>query len=187
MFKYDLGDGADLRVMELRHAQEMFDFITTNREYLGKWFDWVYRVDSVEKMREFIQKSLKVFAEDGLPLVGIWQDDELVGGIYFFPVDKHISATEIGYWLGGAAAGRGLMSRAIRAMLGYVFEDVKINRIGLQAELTNTRSRAVAERLGFTFEGIRRQVWVHGGQRMDMASYAMLAEDWQGARGESKS
>jgi ribosomal-protein-serine acetyltransferase len=171
--------------MELRHAQEMLDFITANREYLGDWFDWVYRVDSVEKRREFIQNCLKQFADDGLPLVGIWQDDQLVGGIYFFPVNKHISATEIGYWLGSAAAGRGLMSRAIRAMLGYVFHEVKINRIALQAELTNTRSRAVAERLGFTFEGIRRQVWVHGGQRMDMASYAMLAEDWQEARGES--
>jgi hypothetical protein len=47
LFKYDLGEGADLRVMELRHAQEMLDFITANREYLGigltgfiAWIQW---------------------------------------------------------------------------------------------------------------------------------------------------
>jgi ribosomal-protein-serine acetyltransferase len=48
------------------------------------------------------------------------------------------------------------MTRAARAMLSFVFDDLRLNRVGLQAEVGNTRSYAVVKRLGFIFEGIRR-------------------------------
>ena len=112
--------------------------------------------------------------------MGIWQDGVMVGGLLFFPLDRRVRATEIGYWLGERAAGRGLMTRAARAMLGFAIEELNVNRVGLQAEVGNQRSRAVAERLGFTLEGIRRQAWVGSdGAFVDMASYSLLTSDWQ--------
>ena len=35
MFTYDLGDGAELRILEARHAEEFFAFIAANHAYLG--------------------------------------------------------------------------------------------------------------------------------------------------------
>jgi ribosomal-protein-serine acetyltransferase len=65
-------------------------------------------------------------------------------------------------------------------MLGFVFEDLGVNRVGLQAEVSNQRSRALAERLGFTLEGIRRQGWVNSdGEPVDMAAYSLLASEWR--------
>jgi len=181
VFKYDLGNGADLRILEVRHAPIFFDFTVANRAYLGEWLGWANTIITVEDAQNFIKRGMMRLAEDGLPWVGIWQADQMVGGMLFFPVEWRIRATEIGYWLGQEAAGRGLMTRSVRAMLGYAFDAIQLNRVGLKAEVDNTRSRAIAERLGFTFEGIQRQGWINanGDHLVDMASYAMLASDWQ--------
>jgi ribosomal-protein-serine acetyltransferase len=72
------------------------------------------------------------------------------------------------------------MTRAARAILGFVFDELDVNRVGLQAEVGNQRSRAVADRLGFTLEGVRRQAWVGGdGAFVDIATYSLLASEWQ--------
>jgi ribosomal-protein-serine acetyltransferase len=179
MFKWDLGDGVDLRVLELRHAAEFLEFVTDNREYLGPWLGWANRLSSVEDAATWLRRGVTRYAEDGLPWVGIWLDGRMVGGLLFFPIERAIRGTEIGFWLGAGAAGRGLMSRAGRAMLGYAFDTMQLNRVALQAEVDNLRSRALAERLGFTFEGVRRQIWVNAGRYVDMAGYSMLAEEWR--------
>jgi ribosomal-protein-serine acetyltransferase len=180
MFAYDLGDGAVLRILEARHAEEFLAFIAANSAYLGEYLGWALEIQTGEDARALIQRGLARFAEDGLPWVGVWQDGEMVGGLLFFPLDRRIRVTEIGYWLGEQAVGRGLMTRAARAMLGFLFDELDVNRVGLQAEVGNQRSRAVAERLGFAFEGVRRQGWVGSdGSFVDMATYALQASEWQ--------
>ena len=179
MFKCDLGDGADMRIFEQRHAQEFLDYVEANRDFLGKWLGWAYRINTVDDAAGFIGRGLKRFADDGLPWIGIWQDNQMVGGILFFPLERQIQSTEIGYWLGQGATGRGLMTRSVRAVLGYVFDELKLNRVGLIADVDNLKSIAVAERLGFTHEGTKRDGWKHGDNYVDVAMYSMLARDWQ--------
>ncbi|HEU4740886.1 MAG TPA: GNAT family protein [Meiothermus sp.] len=185
MFKHDLGEGADLRILEPRHAAEFLNFLDHNREHLGTWLDWAQTIQSLEEAQHFIRRGITRYSEDGLPWVGIWQDGKMAGGILFFPVERVGNlplSTEIGYWLGRKASGRGLMTRAARAMLGFVFEELGINRVQLRAEVGNAPSRRVAERLGFTFEGIRRQDWVRPHGFVDMACYSLLASDWRASR-----
>ncbi len=185
MFTYDLGAGAELRILQARHAEEFLRFMAANRAHFSEYLSWTLDIQTAEDARNFIQRGLTRFAEDGLPWVGIWQDGEMAGGLLFFPLDTRIRATEIGYWLGEKATGRGLMTRAARAMLGFAFAEVNVNRVGLLAEVGNQRSRAVAERLGFTFEGIRRQAWVSSaGAFVDIATYSLLASDWQAKTGQ---
>lgn len=179
MFKYDLGDGVDLRYLEMRHAREFLEFVAENRAYLGEWLGWAHTVTTIEAAQGFIRRGITRYEEDGLPWVGIWLNDRMAGGILFFPLEDRSRATEIGYWLGEWAAGRGLMTRAVRAMLGFVFDDLQLNRVGLKVEVSNKRSRALAERLGFIFEGIQRQGWVNGENLVDMAMYSMLLSDWR--------
>ena len=179
MFSYDLGSGAELRLLELRHAAEFVTMVEENREFFGEWLGWAYHINNVEDAERFIGRGIDRFAEDGLPWVGIWQDNKMAGGILFFPLEGMIKATKIGYWLAEWANGRGLMTRAIRPILRYVFVDLKLNRIGLEAEPGNLKSKGVAERLGFTFEGIRRDGWRDENGFVDIAVYSMLAKEWR--------
>jgi ribosomal-protein-serine acetyltransferase len=179
MFRHDLGGGASLVVLQRYHAPAFLEFIEQNRAYLAEWLDWTARVHTVEDAERFIQRGLDRFSQDGLPWVAIYQGDAMAGGILFFPIETRTRSTEIGYWLGQHAAGRGLMSRAIPPLLDFVFNDIGLNRVGLFADVRNMRSRAVAERLGFTFEGIKRDGWTHNDQFIDVAVYSLLARDWR--------
>ncbi|HEX6290959.1 MAG TPA: GNAT family protein [Herpetosiphonaceae bacterium] len=182
IFKHDLGGGVDLRILELRHAPALLTLIEENRTYFGEWLGWADTIATVEEAQSFIKRGMTCLAEDGLPWCGIWLHDRMVGGVLCFPVERRIRATSIGYWLSQQATGQGIMTRAARAMLGFAFDDLSLNRVALEAEVGNVRSRAVAERLGFTFEGIRRHGWVNRGQFVDIAVYSLLASDWQGQK-----
>jgi ribosomal-protein-serine acetyltransferase len=185
MFKHDLGDGADLRFLEMRHAPEFLEFVAANTEHLGVWLEWGQTIQTLEQAQNFIKRGITRYAEDGLPWVGLWLENRMVGGILFFPVDARAKSTMIGYWLGADAGGRGLMSKAVLAMLGFVFDDLGLNRLELQAHVDNLKSRALAERLGFSFEGVLRQVWTLHAQLVDHAAYAMLKSDWMTLKAKS--
>jgi ribosomal-protein-serine acetyltransferase len=186
MFKFDLGDGADLRFLEMRHAPVFLEFVAANRDHLGVWLEWGHTIQTLEQAQGFIKRGITRYAEDALPWVGLWLEGRIVGGILFFPVDRQAKSTMIGYWLGADAAGRGLMSKAVRAMLGFVFDDLGLNRVELQAHVDNHKSRAVAERLGFIFEGVLREVWTLRGKPVDHAAYAMLKSDWTALQDASR-
>lgn len=49
------------------------------------------------------------------------------------------------------------------------------------AAVDNARSCAVPERLGFTREGVLRQLVQVGGRRQDISLHAVLAEEWRRA------
>lgn len=102
----------------------------------------------------------------------------MVGGVLFFPVEARIAATEVGYWLGEGATGRGLVTRAVSAMLDYAFGTIGLHRVALLAEVGNEKSHAVARRLGFTEEGLRRAGGVNRGQYVDLVVFSLLAEEW---------
>jgi ribosomal-protein-serine acetyltransferase len=186
MFTYELGQGTTLRILEMHHAQELLALVKANRAFFGRWLGWAVDMNTVEGAEAFISRGIARFAEYGLPRIGIWEDDAMVGGILFSPRESRIQATKIGYWLGESATGRGLMTRAIRALLPYLFDELGLNRIGLEVELDNTPSRALAERLGFVFEGVRRQGWRQGEQFVDIAVYSLLADEWRAATMEGK-
>jgi RimJ/RimL family protein N-acetyltransferase len=178
LFKHDLGDDAELRILEARHAEEFLQFVEENRTYLGRWLRWGTEITNLAESEAFLRKGVTTYVEDGLPWVGIWHQGKMVGGVLFFPVESRILATEVGYWLGEGAAGRGLATRAVSAMLDYAFGTLGLHRIALQAEVGNEKSIAVARRLGFTEEGRRRAAAVNQGLYVDMLMFSLLAEEW---------
>ena len=184
-FPLDLGGGAELRMLEPRHAGELLEFTAANREYLAEWLDWARTMETLDDAERFLARAAERYEEDGLPWLGIWLDGRMAGGILFFPINRHARSTDVGYWLGAGAAGRGLMTKALTAALDYVFEEVGLNRVGLMAAVENERSRAVAERVGFTFEGVLRESWPLRGELVDNALYSMLAREWPEKRPDS--
>ncbi len=181
VFNHDLG-GAELRLLEHRHATAFLGFVTANRAHLSVWLGWGETVQTLEDAERFIARGRQWFHDDALPWVGVWLDDALGGGALFFPLEATTKATEIGFWLGAGAEGKGLMSKTVRALLGYVFDDLGLNRVVLRADVGNLRSQAMAERLGFQREDVERQSWLLHDELRDNVRYSLLRSEWDALR-----
>jgi ribosomal-protein-serine acetyltransferase len=86
---------------------------------------------------------------------------------------------EIGYWIRSRYEGRGLVTRACEALIDHAFDTIGLHRVVIRAGVENTRSRAIPERLGFTFEGIAREEGRGVGRFYDLAVYGLLDREWR--------
>jgi len=102
------------------------------------------------------------------------ETDRLMGSIGIHDIDRAEGRSSIGYYLAREARGRGLMTRAVRMLSRWAFENVPVERIEIPVIAANTASRRVAERAGYTFEGILRSHTVVKGRRRDIAMYSLL-------------
>jgi RimJ/RimL family protein N-acetyltransferase len=111
--------------------------------------------------------------------------DELLGNVSIFDLlNRHDKTTgEIGYWAHPEARGRGLMSTAVRLVVGHAFTPIQqgglgLRRLTLYAAEGNTASRHVAEANGFTHTGTARSAARRrDGSYLDLHSYDLLATD----------
>ena len=179
MFRFPLGEGVELRLIEDRHADELWALIDRNRAHLRAWMSWLDQTTSVADTRGFITGALRQYADNDGFQAGIWVDGALAGIVGYHQWDWVDRKTEIGYWLGAAYEGRGIMTRACRALVEYALADLGLNRVEIQVATGNRRSQGVPERLGFTREGVLREAgWLYD-HFVDHIMYSMLAADWR--------
>ncbi|PZD96184.1 RimJ/RimL family protein N-acetyltransferase [Paenibacillus sambharensis] len=178
MLSCKINDLLELRLLENRHAEEMFLLVDSNRGRLREWLPWLDNTVSVEQCREFIRMSLKAFAENNGLYLGIFHQGRLAGCVSLNNIDWSNRKTTIGYWLSEDFEGRGTMTAACRTLIDYIFHELLLNRVEIRAAVQNTKSRAIPERLGFVQEGIVRQAeWLYD-HYVDHVVYGMLKEEW---------
>ena len=179
VFCMQLDEEIQLHLFELRHAEAFFALTERNREYLRPWMGWLDEQTSLETMRQHIRSQLQHFADNVGFQMGIWYRDQLVGTISFNEINWLTRKVVIGYWLDGAMQGKGLMTRACRALISCAFLEYKLNKVEIHCAVGNQRSRAIPERLGFAQEGIIRQnEWLYD-HYVDQVFYGMLASEWK--------
>lgn len=145
-------------------------------------FPWAlsFEGESVEKARlslGFCQAAWRKKARlrFGLRLkVGGARD--LVGCCELFDFENQYQA-EIGYWIGSAHQGRGLMTEAVRAVVGHAFGTMGMGRICAKTSTRNLASIAVLRNAGFAQEGVTRRSDHRDGIWDDSALFAILAEE----------
>jgi ribosomal-protein-serine acetyltransferase len=174
--RFDLGDGVELRSLEPEDAEAVFVVIDANREHLRQWFPWVDPTVSPAPTREFIERSRA--SETDVEAIGIWVDGEHAGNIGM-RVDAMHNHGELGYWLAKSFEGRGLVTKGCRTLIDYGLHELGLHRIEIKAAPDNVRSRAVAERLGFTQEAQLREAGRSAGGYHDLIVYGLLENEWR--------
>ncbi|HEY1353467.1 MAG TPA: GNAT family N-acetyltransferase [Ktedonobacteraceae bacterium] len=177
-----LGEQLCLRVHEERFAAEYYAAIQRDRPYLREWLPWLDEEQSVEDTRIYIRAILARHAQNQGFHCAIWYEERIVGSIGYQHLDRQNRKVELGYWLGSAYQGRGIATRACRALVSYAFEQLGLNKVEIRCATGNRRSCAVAERLGFVREGvIRDEEWLYD-HFVDRVVYGMRASEWQVCR-----
>ncbi|MEU7646923.1 GNAT family N-acetyltransferase [Streptomyces huasconensis] len=180
MFSLPLRDGAGLRPLETWHAEEFAAHLDRAREHIRPWVGAAFVTDDLDGARATLRRYAERQAADGARLYGIWLDGTLVGGVMFVAFDAAAGTCEVGCWLEPAAEGRGLITAACRTVLDWAFTTRGMHRAEWHCRADNARSAAVAERLGMTLEGVRREAWPFDGTRHDTQDWAVLAGEWRG-------
>ena len=182
MFVHRIDDDRWLRLSEESDAEELYELTAANREMLAEWMPWASDA-TLQTTREFLRASAKRLADNDGFNATIVQDGRIVGTIGFPEVSRLHRSCEIGYWIAREAQRRGTVTLAARALIDHAFGAWEINRVVIKAGAGNDRSRAVAERLGFTLEGFEREAERYpDGHYIDLAVYSLLASEWPGAR-----
>jgi RimJ/RimL family protein N-acetyltransferase len=81
----------------------------------------------------------------------------LVGACGLHRIDWTVRRFEIGYWRRAGLHGHGIASEAASALSRMAFDRLDARRVEIRMDDANLASRKVAERAGFTFEGLLRQ------------------------------
>lgn len=84
---------------------------------------------------------------------------------------------EVGWWAVRDARDAGVTTQAVGAVCRWGFAALGLDRIRWRAEVGNWPSRAVAEKCGFTVEGVRRRELPHRGGLVDAWTATLLATD----------
>lgn len=179
MFSHPLGDGAELRPFEPHQAAELTAYLERNRPQLAPWLPWATTITDLESARAFLQRYADGQATDTRRIYALWQDDELVGGLIFRVFDTATGSCELGAWLSSGAEGRGLMTRACRALIDWAFDVRGMRRVVWQTVPHNKRSIAVAERLRMHREGVLRQSFPFLGELLDVEVWSLLPDERQ--------
>lgn len=153
MFKYKINDDTELRLLEVRHAEELFQLTDASRNNLRKWLPWIDHTKTVENSKGFIEGTLKQFCNNDGFQAGIWHKGELAGIVGLHTINWSNKSTSIGYWLGDSFQGKGLMTKSCQEVINYCFNELGLKRIEIRVATGNEKSLAIPHRLGFTKEG----------------------------------
>ena len=166
----------ELRSAAPADAPELDALIAADRERLARFMPWAAG-QTIETTRAFIARALQQEAEnDGFQAVLV-VDGELAGTAGFHRIDRANLSTSIGYWLGSAYEGRGLMTAAVGALVDHAFRAWGLHRLELRIAPDNERSRALAARLGFREEGVLREAERFGDEHRDLIMHSLLASE----------
>lgn len=89
----------------------------------------------------------------------------------------HRRTAELGYYLGEAYWGKGIMTEALWQLCRKLFAQTDLLRIYAEPFSYNTGSRRVLEKAGFAYEGMMRNNAVKDGRVLDMALYALIRSE----------
>jgi RimJ/RimL family protein N-acetyltransferase len=103
---------------------------------------------------------------------------EVAGGVgLMLQEDVARHSAEIGYWLGQAYWGRGIMTEVVRRMTRYGLTSLDLFRVYAFVFESNPASRRVLEKAGYTLEGRLRKAVIKDGQLLDQFAYAVTRHD----------
>lgn len=177
------GDGVVLRPPQISDYGPWAELRAASRVHLAPWEPkWVRDELSKSGFRRRLRFYEREARDDNgyAFLIFSTANEVLIGGVTLSNVRRGVcQSAMLGYWLGAEHVGQGYMTRAVGAVLPFVFETLKLHRLEAATQAHNAPSIGVLERNGFQLEGHLRGYLKINGAWQDHLLYARMAEDKQ--------
>ena len=176
-------DGALVRGnrVYLRHprkadVQEFTRLVIASRSFLHPW---VTPASTAEAYARYLQNCRR--ASMCAFVICLVEDQRIIGVCNLSQICRgNLQQAFLGYWVGAAFSGRGYMTDALRLVLRYAFEKLKLHRIEANIQPENGNSKRLVTRVGFRLEGFSPRYLKVVGRWRDHERWAICREDWAG-------
>ena len=173
-----------LRVPTPDDAAAMATFATSNREHFAPWDPLRSEAYFTEEHWRSELGRVVESARDGtavklvlLPKGG--QRQRILGQCTLSGIVRGpFQAAYLGYGLDRGAVGTGLMTEALRAVIAFSFDELKLHRLMANYMPTNIRSARLLRKLGFVVEGYARDYLYLAGAWQDHVLTALTNDRW---------
>lgn len=169
---YDIGDG-----------RLVSEAVNESYEHLRTWMAWATPDQSVEDSERLVRqfRGRYLLAEDFVLGVFSASEGRLLGGTGYHLREGPLSTgcAEIGMWIRHSAAGQGLGTKVLAALVDWGFGEWPWLRLSWRCDERNVVSVRVAEKAGLRREGLLRGQRAEVGEgRRDTACYALTKTEW---------
>lgn len=174
-----VADGVTLRLLRRDDGERLAAAYERNREHLEPWeparpaafYSPQYHAERIPVM------LLEHSSGRAVPLV-LERDGEIVGRITVSDVVRGPFCNgHLGYWVDARMAGRGLMTAAVRAVVGHARDDLGLHRLQAATLLHNAASQRVLERTGFERIGMAPRYLQIAGRWQDHVLFQRILHD----------
>lgn len=167
-----------IRMPKPGDGKAVYQAIQASAEDLKPWMPFAHAVQSEEDLEINIRQAhIQFLSREDLRLHLF---DKESGGFIassgLHRINWDIPKFEIGYWIDSRFSGKGYITEAVIAISAFAFNELKAKRVEIRCDKNNLRSRAVAERAGFSLEGILKNdaLSADGRELRDTCIYARI-------------
>ncbi|QNF33892.1 GNAT family N-acetyltransferase [Adhaeribacter swui] len=173
-----------LRQYQVTDAPDFLQLIQKNQLRLSPAFPGrVAMTQNLATAKHFIRQMRTDWQLKRVYELGIWLSEakKYIGDITLKNIEKRVPKGEIGYYLDAAAEGQGLAYEALSAVVRFGFDQLGLNKLFIKMPVQNQRSYRLAERCGFTREGLLRQDFRSDDKTglVDVFYYGLTRVDYQ--------
>ncbi len=179
-------DRVGIRPLRIRDSGAWSESRIRNEQWLSPWegrqpagpeVPWRERhsTQSYSGMLRVLRRE----AKDGrcLPFA-VTYDDELAGQVTVASIVRGaFQSANVGYWVDGRLAGRGVIPTALAMVVDHCFTTVGLHRVEANVRPENIPSRRVVEKLGFRQEALHERFLFIDNAWRDHLGFAVTVDD----------
>lgn len=134
---------------------------------------------TLEQIQSYINNISKDSSRNDLAIC-LKENDQMIGELSITDIEKEAKKAGIRISMNSIElTGKGYGTEAIRLILKFVFEDLKLNRLQLEVYSHNIRGIRTYEKVGFIKEGTLRESLFYNGKYSDEIIMSMLKKDYE--------
>ena len=174
-----------LNIREVKESDLNDLFIDMNNIKISSCLLGVPHPFTKKDAKEWIKHSIKTQKqnprEEFVFAITLKGKNKMIGEVIINETDLDQKKAELVYWLSEPHWRNGYVTEALKVVIDFAFENLKLRRLELSAFAENSASNSLAKKAGFKYEGTRRQACVpeSTGKIHDDHIYSLLKHEWE--------
>jgi len=170
-----------LRPFRRRDTSAVYDAVSESLPELAKWLPWAVGAYTRPTAQHYVRDSIAAWNDGRAWDFSIRRSEDPgrhIGNVSVWLTSVPNLVGEIGYWVRSGESSNGVCTEATARVLQVAFEELRLHRVALRIAVGNSASERVAEKLGFTREGLLREEVKVGPRWLDHSVWGLLENEW---------